>query len=469
MFRFQPYRRPNPVVLNANAPSVSPLSSAYQELRKRNHEDGILLSWSHGILNDWEEIARPQRLTSRGPVDIAASGFEKIWGKTDSPFFCPHTRLSGSAYKPLVLRLGGTFEGGVADYYRAIDHECAFKTIIKPLASKRHLLVTWEDRKRYYNDQEQEDDDEQEPPSSQFSSSDAPSSSQLSSSSIWSSYSNLSSATSVSSSLSSSSASSNIARLAVEAMVDPSPRASRPSPSKGPISLDGQLRQLRPYYGLKTADARRISDITLMTYLLEIQSSGLLEQEPTSHPAWDTSNPHPVLRVYDKRIYTHRTNCFLEFSDKLLGQIIRQLNSALGVPYGDYAKLVRATYSCNCCKNYFSSYGYNTHIKEGKCTNHPDLQPVDECEDHETDFRFRSFHNAANRPQNVSETLDSAVGAAMLEWNSRLGVPADVWMTVSTAIVTCKDCDLVRSFPGHLLHLDVGGNCDDPGQENILS
>lgn len=80
-------------------------------------------------------------------------------------------------------------------------------------------------------------------------------------------------------------------------------------------------------------------------------------------------------------------------------------------------------------------------------------------------MQFRSFRDGQT-PRKVKDTLNSAVGAALLEWNSRLGVPTDVWVTVSTAVVLCKECDLVRSFPAHLLHLE-NDTCSDPGQSLI--
>jgi hypothetical protein len=85
------------------------------------------------------------------------------------------------------------------------------------------------------------------------------------------------------------------------------------------------------------------------------------------------------------------------------------------------------------------------------------------CEPDDSTFRLRSYRDGKS-VKNVGDTLDTAVGAALLEWNSRLGVPTDVWSLIATAIVTCDSCDLVRSFHAHLLHLDNTGACTDPGQ-----
>jgi hypothetical protein len=54
---------------------------------------------------------------------------------------------------------------------------------------------------------------------------------------------------------------------------------------------------------------------------------------------------------------------------------------------------------------------------------------------------------------------------AYLEWNSRFGVPLDVWVLISTGVIHCPVCDLVRTHPGHAAHLDIrSGFCADVGQ-----
>lgn len=211
----------------------------------------------------------------------------------------------------------------------------------------------------------------------------------------------------------------------------------------------------------------------------------LAAEDSTAHPAWDMENPHRLLHIFDKRIYPSclvRTYDNLQLLYKPLGQIIRELNSSLGIPHSDYATMVRSSLLCDGCKSQFSIDGYNQHITDGRCTNHPDLEPgmllanlclfnvnqcsVEACEASDPSFRFRSFRDG-RRPAKIGETLDSPVGAALLEWNSRIGIPTDVWMLVSTAVVLCHDCDLVRSFPAHLLHLEAG-SCTDPGQSLTL-
>ncbi|KAJ6598326.1 hypothetical protein DFH09DRAFT_1394478 [Mycena vulgaris] len=431
--------------------------------QKQNNTDGILATWGHGISNQWDEVPRPQRVTNQGPVDIAATGFKKIW-KSTSPFFCPHTKSNGEPYKPQVLCLGGTHEGGIADFFQSKDHPCAFRVVIKSLKEAKYL-TSWDDRRLYHEAQQEESsqDDDSSPPasSSQPSISTTPPSSQSSLDSV----------------STMSSTNSNISRLRVQAMLTPDPRHSpitldspprRPTPIGAGSVLAGRP-QTRSFYRLSVAVARKNADVDTMEYLHQIDLSGVLEEDPEAHPAWNTDDVHPLLRLYDQRIYPEclrRTNNYLQFLYKPTGQAIRELNSALGIPYADYATLIRCNMGCVCCGNQFSFDGYNSHISEGRCTNHPDLSDVEPVEPSEVSFRFRSFRDD-KRPKDVGETLDTPVGSALLEWNSRLGVPTDVWMVISTAIAHCKACDLVRSFPAHLLHLSEDGECKDPGQEFI--
>ncbi|KAJ7508000.1 hypothetical protein B0H11DRAFT_1902316 [Mycena galericulata] len=420
--RFHPYRRPVSFVSPPSPPSTGWLSDAFHNLVRINIDGGRLCTWDHGITDTWIEVPRPQRVTSKGPVDLAARSFKKVWMRDGSPFFCPHTTANGLRYKPLVLRLEGLYNGGVADYFQAVDHPCAFKVVV-PALKQTNYLVSWEDRDRYQEENEEEQEEENtrsSSPISSFSSSPRPSSQISSSSSV-------------------SSNSSSISHLAVEALLNPDPRygprrqdpfgGSRPRPT--PVAKGTVLespRMPKPFFSLAVANARKMANIEVMEYILQIDSSGLLAEEPFTHPAWDPEDPHPLLRIYDKRIYPHslsRTHSHLGFLYKPIGQAIRELNSLLGIPYHDYASIIRSTVACDGCKLHFSPDGYNDHIQEGHCTNHPDLMCVDECVAFTAVFQFRSFRDG-RRPERFQETLDTPVGAALLEWNSRVGVPTDV-------------------------------------------
>ncbi|KAF7969702.1 hypothetical protein HWV62_26156 [Athelia sp. TMB] len=51
----------------------------------------------------------------------------------------------------------------------------------------------------------------------------------------------------------------------------------------------------------------------------------------------------------------------------------------------------------------------------------------------------------------------TAVGRALLEWNSSVGISMDAWKTITTAYVHCDGCNRFRSFDGDCLHRDVQG------------
>lgn len=52
---------------------------------------------------------------------------------------------------------------------------------------------------------------------------------------------------------------------------------------------------------------------------------------------------------------------------------------------------------------------------------------------------------------------------ALLEWNSRIGIPCDVWALVLTGIVQCGICTLFRIEKAHMEHYKVVGACQRPG------
>ncbi|KAF8214597.1 hypothetical protein K438DRAFT_2008852 [Mycena galopus ATCC 62051] len=439
----------------------------HHTLTELNVVQGKLCTFIHDN-ESWEEVPRPQRVVGRGLYrkDIAASGLHKVWAPYASPFFCPHRRRSGLTYDPLVLRLNGIHQGGSADFYRAVDHQCDFKIVIPPV-TETHILRTWQDREDFdrlkRGDQDDDDEDSQGLASSQGTPSSAicSFSSQDTTASLSSFMDPILPASSQTSASSSTRANleprTNSVPVAfhklLTRLVTPTPRSGSPS--------------LQSFYSTEVAEARKHSDVDALKYLDEITDEGLLERDPSVHPVWnyDIVTP-PVLRVYDMHVYGslhNRRLQHLQFVGKPTGQVIRDMTQALGVPFCDYAALVRSTQRCDCCLAYFSPDGYNDHRREGKCSNHPALLPIPSAEPFKEEFKFRSFRDG-QRPQWIGDTIHTPVGAALLEWNSRLGIPCDVWLTVASAMVLCAGCDLVRTIPAHRLHMDGKRTCTDPGQ-----
>lgn len=65
-----------------------------------------------------------------------------------------------------------------------------------------------------------------------------------------------------------------------------------------------------------------------------------------------------------------------------------------------------------------------------------------------------------------AEFYDTPIGGAFLEWNSKSGVPIDVWATICTAVIHCNTCDLIRTFNADRAHRNFKGECLDVGQKS---
>ncbi|KAK6969302.1 hypothetical protein R3P38DRAFT_3146519 [Favolaschia claudopus] len=389
---YKPYNKGrHPQISNAGADYVI---HAALELKRINGVDGKLCTFDR---NEKRWVEGGKRF------DYAASSCEKVWGKYSSPFFCPHLRWSGERFDPLILVAG--LPGEPADYFRAFDHECNFRSELLLLFSCHSILTLT-------CPEHNVDDDNDEPSPSSASASMALTSSSSSGTTATS--------TPPSSQRSVLSTGSTISQLAVDAMLAPHARWGGDRPRMLPMRV-------------------------------KLGVTFLVAEDPAYHPAWDEHDPPSLLHVYDVRIYPNclqKTYTHLDFLSRPLGKAIREINSPLGIPFSDHTTLVKATRVCKSCLNHFSPDGYEHHRRDDACTNHPDLAQIDECEPFDGCIRLRTFRDG-KRPSFQAETLDSAIGAALLEWNSRLGLPADVWMTVSSAVVHCTDCDLTRTFPAH--------------------
>lgn len=82
------------------------------------------------------------------------------------------------------------------------------------------------------------------------------------------------------------------------------------------------------------------------------------------------------------------------------------------------------------------------------------------------DLPLRTFRDRI--PEDVQYLTETPFFLGLLQWNSRLGVPMDVWYLISTSVMVCDSCDLARSFPAHESHLRPDGTCGDEGQALII-
>ncbi|KAJ7147890.1 hypothetical protein C8R43DRAFT_952908 [Mycena crocata] len=274
-----------------------------------------------------------------------------------------------------------------------------------------------------------------------------------------------------SSSSSAGSSTSSSSSMAVDDLLRPDPRVNTPSstPLTSPASSPARQPRIRPIptprqgpaghrsrYTEEAYKARKhcgkfISFLPIHLSLLDLcwdgVQSGQFSTHPSSHPAYPhaQATTHRVLRPYNEKFYPgclNRTYSHLLFLDTIIGQAVRALNSTMGIPEETFIALVQDSVSCPACACMFSEEGFNEHIRDGHCGNSPTEQPVvSRPTPDRPSIALRSMP-AGKCLGKSAEYLDLPVGAALLEWNSKLGVPTDVWAVASTATNLCKTCEL---------------------------
>ncbi|KAJ7267354.1 hypothetical protein C8J57DRAFT_1510456 [Mycena rebaudengoi] len=326
-------------------------------------------------------------------------------------------------------RLNVRHEGRRVDAFVALDHVCRFHVVIPPIAPKFHYLQNKTDLENY---EEQRRNAQASPPSSSPSPmppSQPPSSSTPSS------------------------------------LLLPGFSPRRPPP--GQITGDPSS-----IFTLAVARARATSDFDLMNRVEEDSRSGFYDAHPDEHPlAKPLHDLHSLFWPYDLKRNADHLVVFkhLNLIDTPTGVAIRHLSS-IGIPHSDYRNLLLHCRVCTSCKVEFSIGGYNDHLDDqGRCTNMPGgmlvrryAPRIGEVEP----YTYRTFFEG-KRPAHVPEYLEAPAGVAWLEWNSRLGVPADIFTMLYTGVVHCAACDLVRTHIAHGHHLDDEGRCADPGQAQL--
>ncbi|KAK6996201.1 hypothetical protein R3P38DRAFT_3222814 [Favolaschia claudopus] len=200
------------------------------------------------------------------------------------------------------MRVGGRFEGSVADFYYARDHACPFKILVEPLSKPKVLLTRsdLEEYRRAQDDEKASDAEEHSSPMPQASQS------------------------STSSAASALSTTSTISRLVLRTSSNLQAIAAHFNWG-GTVLADGmhprhQVGQLllAPSFTISL----ECSKVRECLSPVDHQSNQCTE-DPSVHPAWNMDEPHVTLQVYDQRLYPRcldRTFNFLNFMYKLLGQ-----------------------------------------------------------------------------------------------------------------------------------------------------
>lgn len=237
------------------------------------------------------------------------------------------------------------------------------------------------------------------------------------------------------------------------------------------------------------------SDREIVQSLLDAAESGHYLNNPRSHPAFDLSERgaapaclHPFMDESSERIAFHRTG---HLRGTPVGTALLLFNGTKGISIEEFAELWKRSHKCTSCYCYFSFDGYQRHIGyRGVCENSPDL---------ETGMVFHFPHYSPShwlavpdlstvlakikpfsiQPPPAGTTFVSrpaatnAVGLAWLTWNSHIGVTHDTWAQLITAWRRCDHCGNVRSFQGHISHLeektDRFWSCGDGGDDDWTS
>ncbi|RDB30935.1 hypothetical protein Hypma_004907 [Hypsizygus marmoreus] len=443
-----PVSRPSPL-----APLRLGEHKRLQELRSaldQYNADGVPVTFDD-VTGDWVQWQRPLRiLVHSAMTEVAASGFQYIHEGYEPPL-CPH-REHLLAERYMILHLKKRFRANLRlDFFRAASHHCTFTVVVPPL--KEPLFTqTPEEVLEQMTDLDHLSASYRSPSEAevaellQLQQLPTPSGSQSGSSPLRSSTSDLFINSRVSS-----------------AYYTPT-KPPRPQPKKS-------LGQRSSFYDARVADARAEPEFSIAGRVLPSHVFGLYQANPLTHPAADLLETYHVLEPYNERVFPgclNRTNENLNFLSTDIGQAIRELNSMLGIPRSTLDVLAMYATLCGACNCVFSIDGYHAHIDNGKCGNSTSPIPVHSRHialDDVPELILRTFLQPPDEAS-VVEFLDQPIGAAFLEWNSKLGIPQDVWALISTAFVHCDVCRLCRSFNGDKAHRGPDGCCND-GDEKI--
>ncbi|KAJ7661095.1 hypothetical protein B0H17DRAFT_1144798 [Mycena rosella] len=381
-------------------------------------------------------------------VPVAASGFPKV--PDLQPPRCPHIFPPAQQhYSQMALHLNKVYDGtGIkGNFFRADSHHCGFFVLIPDLEEYKSKYITTQEAKDEFDNLNGFDDDD----------------ANLDPFGPDPSHSSLSSSSPATSSAHASSPSTSISsEQEVELyLLNGDPRMPRPSDS--PPALSGPFK---PFFNKRVAKARSTVDLQLIADVVGFDKNDFYKNYPHLHPLTEKP-PVAVMRTYDQETATGcliRAFSNLEHIDSHLSRALREFNSLIGIPAGTWKAIVGNATTCSCCLCSFSFDGYNSHINQGRCSMVPAMEKVlvPRRNAPHTPLAVRTYPHDYRIPL-LEDFMETPTGVAFTEWNSRIGVPLDVWMLLSTAGVECETCHLRRSWEGHRAHFGEDNSCNDPG------
>ncbi|KAK7029023.1 hypothetical protein VNI00_014733 [Paramarasmius palmivorus] len=168
------------------------------------------------------------------------------------------------------------------------------------------------------------------------------------------------------------------------------------------------------------------------------------------HPAHDSSTP-PLLLAWDLAVNPNGQNLANQhqhFVGTATGFTIRNLHSTRGISLRVWELLRRSAVSCSVCLCMYSMDGYQDHLdQKGICRNwfSPRLAtPLIQKTDNITPDMVWDVVDEQNAASEEWWDKTAPTRAALLEWNSRIGINKDVWAVVSTMGVLCRECSRIR-------------------------
>ncbi|KAG6894111.1 hypothetical protein C0992_007458 [Termitomyces sp. T32_za158] len=413
----------------------------------------------------WIDWTRPIRIFRNGTMSqVSAQSFPR----DIKPPMCPHTHKSDED-RTMKLHLQKQYSiYNKCDFFRATSHACIFTVVIPrlnaPLVTQDPAMIA--ERIGHENDEDAAEIQEEYSydldhllgPS--FSPSEAEVRNLLAFQQL---------STPPSSSRAPSRLVNHLDKIYINSRVSPMRYAAATRATIQPRPLSRTTSTHAASFFEKTvADARANKDSSLISHIKLNYKNGIYRLYPLQHPASNLEDTHRILEPYDERIFPGCLNRAFEHAEYMhtdIGRVIRELNSTLGVPLAAINTIYGYSRTCPECRCAFSIDGYNTHLENQRCKNFPsptkEITPVFIDLNDVEELCLRKF---PQRPAAAPvEFIDTPIGAAFMEWNSRIGVPKDVWVLIRTAYVQCAVCRLCRTFNGDKAHRDHQGNCADAG------
>ncbi|KAJ3839116.1 hypothetical protein F5878DRAFT_660566 [Lentinula raphanica] len=404
---------PIDVQIAAHNPSATVLNNLHREMKFFIH-NGQLVTFSREI-EDWCPWNSPIRaLVSGAMTTVAPPSYEAIPGY--KPPVCPHIMNPFLSLEDCEMKVKIYKAHGTTRYVFLAPHPgCQFRMNI-PYYGHQKLDME-------YDQDSGEDGDEIDLLRSAYLS--------LSQSSR-SSLREVEESLMPGSQLSSASQSPSLASSSNSAFSFLPQGTSTPSRRPRPRPIEGQ-RKLESFYPAESAERRAAYDQDLVAELDLAYSQGIFRGK-FSH--FSSNLPLAILDPYNPSnndggiTFNH-----LQYFDTSVGQIIRGVNTSLGARPSSFKYLVSLSRTCPVCLCEYSPDGFVAHNNNGegspRCMNTPGCPLVSDTRSPDVDperLVQRTFLDGQHPAFN--DQSDSALGRPWLEWNSKLGIPADVWKVI---------------------------------------